>query len=237
MPAPLGPIRPRISPRLMLKVTESSAVSPPNFTVTSLQLDQRFADLGVDLPGGRDHLGDDLGVGQFRHDVGDVDRDRVVEDDRSDRTFAVGVLRHVQVFLADLGAGLDTARDRARTPNRGSLGHLRLLFLDSPTGRDVQLADRRSAASAGPGSAPAAGRSSAPSGPARRTGTCTAAISLPLTGMPRISVRPRKKFGRYTMMNAPRMTPSLLPWPPSTTAHRNSTELTTLKLVGTTNCT
>src|SRR6476620_6593652 len=39
------------------------------------------------------------------------------------------------------------------------------------------------------------------------------------------------------MMNAPRMTPSLLPCPPSTTAHRNSTELTTLKFVGTTNCT
>ena len=60
---------------------------------------------------------------------------------------------------------------------------------------------------------------------------------MPLIGMPNSSVRPRKKFGRYTMMNAPRMTPSLLPWPPSTTAHRNSTELMTLKFVGTTNCT
>src|ERR1035437_4881784 len=38
-------------------------------------------------------------------------------------------------------------------------------------------------------------------------------------------------------MKAPRMTPSLLPWPPSTTAHKNNMELMTLKPVGTTNCT
>ncbi len=34
-PAPLGPISPRISPRRMSKVTESSATSPPNFIVKS----------------------------------------------------------------------------------------------------------------------------------------------------------------------------------------------------------
>ena len=39
------------------------------------------------------------------------------------------------------------------------------------------------------------------------------------------------------MMNAPKMTPSLLPCPPSTTAHRNSIELMMLKVGGATNCT
>ena len=35
LPAPFGPIRPRISPRWMSKVTSSSAVRPPNLTVRS----------------------------------------------------------------------------------------------------------------------------------------------------------------------------------------------------------
>src|ERR1700712_1731964 len=36
LPAPFGPIRPRISPRLMSNVTASNAVRPPNFTVRSV---------------------------------------------------------------------------------------------------------------------------------------------------------------------------------------------------------
>ena len=35
LPAPLGPIRPRISPSLMSKLTSSSATTPPNRSVTS----------------------------------------------------------------------------------------------------------------------------------------------------------------------------------------------------------
>src|SRR5687767_5625640 len=35
LPAPLGPIRPRISPSSMWKVTSSSAVSPPNLRVSA----------------------------------------------------------------------------------------------------------------------------------------------------------------------------------------------------------
>ena len=49
LPAPLGPIRPRISPRLMSNVTASSAVRPPNLTVRSLVSSSGLALGGVHL--------------------------------------------------------------------------------------------------------------------------------------------------------------------------------------------
>ncbi len=52
LPAPFGPIMPRISPRRMSNVTESSAVRPPNLTVKSFVCSSDFAlgrlDLAVD---------------------------------------------------------------------------------------------------------------------------------------------------------------------------------------------
>ena len=125
----------------MVKVTESSAVRPPNFTVTSSQFDQRLADLGARSPVvGATISATTSGSASSGMHVGDVDRHRLVEDHRADGALAVGLLRHVPVFLADLGAGADCRRDRARIPNRGSLGHLRLLCLATPAGGDVQLA-------------------------------------------------------------------------------------------------
>ena len=75
-----------------------------------VQLDKRFTDRGFDLPCRGDDLGDHLGIGEFRHHVGDIDRHRFVEDHRADGALAEGLLRHVPVFLADLGTGTDCAR-------------------------------------------------------------------------------------------------------------------------------
>ncbi|SKU86687.1 Uncharacterised protein [Mycobacteroides abscessus subsp. abscessus] len=46
LPAPLGPTRPRISPRRMSKLTPSSACRPPNLSVRSLTSSRTSASAG-----------------------------------------------------------------------------------------------------------------------------------------------------------------------------------------------
>ena len=84
MPAPFGPIRPRISPRLMVKVTASSAARPPNRTVTSSS-----STSGSPTSVSISRLGATIsattsGSASSGMHVGDVDGDRDVVDHRAD---------------------------------------------------------------------------------------------------------------------------------------------------------
>ena len=63
LPAPLGPIRPRISPRRMAKFTESSAVSPPKRHREVGCLQERLALGDVHVASQRRHLLVDHGFG------------------------------------------------------------------------------------------------------------------------------------------------------------------------------